>query len=47
MDKVSEVNAALNTLLSGAGRASKSEIAFCERRTERVRLERARDVQAR
>ena len=42
-----DVNAALNTLLSGAGRASKSEIAFCERRTERVRLERASDVQAR
>jgi transposase len=42
-----DVNAALNTLLSGAGRASKSEIAFCETRTERVRQERASDVQAR
>lgn len=42
-----DVNAALNTLLLGQGLASKSEIAFCERRIERVRRERMSEIQAR
>ena len=40
-----DVNAALNTLLSGAGRASKSEIAFCERRESDARMKRASAAQ--
>ncbi|MGE5241188.1 MAG: RNA-guided endonuclease InsQ/TnpB family protein [Bacteroidota bacterium] len=41
-----DVNAALNTLLSGQGLASKSEIASCEKRIERARQEPARQIQA-
>ena len=42
-----DVNAALNTLLLGAGRASKSEIVSRERRTARTRMDRVSAVQAR
>lgn len=42
-----DVNAALNTLLLGQGLASKSEIAFCARRTGRTRQDRVSAVQAR
>lgn len=42
-----DINAAMNTLLSGAGRASKTEITFCERRTSDMRADRVSAVQAR
>jgi transposase len=42
-----DFNAALNTLLSGQGLASKSEFVFCDRRIERARLMRLSENRAR